>query len=84
MVTVYSIKDCPYCAELKEMLINENIEFKDVDVDLEENEQEFNKIMEAAQIDKVPIIKIGSQLFVPDKSFDTIQEAFELTKRFLG
>lgn len=84
MIKIYSIPDCPYCTELKNILTEEGIEFIDVDVNLEENEAEYNQIHEITKSDQVPIVKVGKQLLVPNVSFATIQEAAELTKQFLG
>ena len=84
MVTIYGFKDCPYCTELKDILTSEGVEFKDVDINLPENEEEFNKIIEISKAEEVPIIKIGKQLLVPNVSFQSIKEAAELTVRFLG
>lgn len=82
-VTIYTMSDCPYCADLKEKLTNENIEFRNVDIDLPENQEEFNKILEASKAEEVPILRIDKQLFVPNVSFKSITEAVELTKKFL-
>ena len=82
-VTIYTMSDCPYCADLKEKLTNENIEFRNVDIDLPENQEEFNKILEVSNAEEVPILKIDKQLFVPNVSFKSITEAVELTKKFL-
>ena len=84
MVTIYGFKDCPYCTELKDILTSEGVEFKDVDINLPVNEEEFNKIIEISKAEEVPIIKIGKQLLVPNVSFQSIKEAAELTVRFLG
>ena len=84
MIKIYSIEDCPYCTELKNILTEEGIEFVDVNVNLEENEAEYNQIHEITKSDQVPIIKVGKQLLVPNISFATIQEAADLTKKFLG
>lgn len=84
MVKIYSIPDCPYCSELKEILTNEGIEFIDVNVNLEENEKEFDKIQKITESDSVPIVKVGKQLLVPNISFQSIREAADLTKKFLG
>jgi glutaredoxin len=83
-VKIYSIPECPYCTELKEILTNEGIEFIDVDVSLEENENEYNKIHEITKSDDVPIVKVGPQLLVPNISFSSIREAADLTKKFLA
>ena len=84
MVTIYGFKDCPYCTELKDILTTEGIEFKDVDVELTENQEEFNKIMEISKAEEVPIVKVGKQLLVPNVSFKSIKEAAELVKKFLA
>ena len=83
-VKIYSIPECPYCTELKEILTNEGIEFIDIDVSLEENENEYNKIHEITKSDDVPIVKVGPQLLVPNISFSSIREAADLTKKFLS
>jgi glutaredoxin len=83
MVKVYGFSACPYCTELKEILTKEGIQFIDVDIDQPENQEEFNKVMEIANADEVPIIRVGSQLLVPNVSFKSIKEAAELTKKFL-
>ncbi len=82
-VTIYTMSNCPYCADLKEKLEKENIEYRNVDIDLPENQEEFNQILEASNAEEVPILRIDKQLFVPNVSFKSINEAVELTKKFL-
>lgn len=84
MVTIYTFPECPYCTELKEILITEGVKFTDVNVNLPENENEFNKIIEISKAEEVPVIKVGKQLLVPNVSFKSIREAADLTKKFLG
>lgn len=83
-VKIYSIPDCPYCTELKSILTEEGVEFIDVNVNLEENENEYNQIHEITKSDDVPIVKVGKQLLVPNVSFASIREAADLTKKFLA
>lgn len=83
MVVVYSIPQCPYCTELKEKLTENNIEFKDVNVFLTENNEEYSEIVKKTNSDEVPIVKVGNQLLVPNVSFNSINEACDLTKKFL-
>jgi glutaredoxin len=83
MVRIYSIPKCPYCTELKEILSAEGIEFTDVNVNLPENEEEYNKIHEITKSEEVPIVRVKNQLLVPNVSFQSVREAAELTKRFL-
>ena len=84
MVVIYSIPECPYCNELKTLLNADGIEFKDVNVNLAENEDEYNSLHEITKSDDVPIVRVGKQLLVPNVSFHSIQEAVDLTKKFLG
>jgi glutaredoxin len=84
MIRIYSIPDCPYCTELKEILIQEGVEFTDVDVNLPENEEEYDKIHEMTKSDEVPIVLVNKQLLVPNVSFKSIREAADLAKKFLG
>jgi glutaredoxin len=83
MVKIYSIEGCPYCDELKQIFKNEGIEFVNVDVNLPENEEEYNRIYEITKSDDVPIIKVGKRLLVPNVSYLSITEAVDLTKNFL-
>ncbi len=84
MVTVYTIKDCPYCNELKGLLKENEIEFNEIDIYDEDYKEEVDKVMEISKADQVPIVRVGAQLLVPDVSFQSINECLEITKRFLG
>jgi glutaredoxin len=83
MLTIYSVPKCGYCNELKEFLTKDNITFRDVNVLLPENKEEYRLIYEKTKSDEVPVIKVGKQLLIPNVSFKTIKEGFELTKKFL-
>lgn len=82
-VSIYTMSNCPYCAELKKLLEQENIEYRNVDIDLPENQEEFQQILEVSNAEEVPIIRIEKQLFVPNVSFKSITESVELVKKFL-
>lgn len=83
MVKIYSIPECPYCNELKQYLDSDGIKYIDVDVNLPEHQDEYDKICEITKSDMVPIVRVGTQLLVPNVSFQTIAECFEITRRFL-
>lgn len=84
MIRIYSIPECPYCTELKEILSAEGVEFTDVNVNLPENEEEYNKIHEITQSEEVPIVRVNNQLLVPNISFQSIREASYLVIKFLS
>lgn len=83
MIKIYTMPSCKYCNELKEKLNGENIEYQDINVMLPENEVEYNKLYEITKSEQVPIVLVGKQLLVPEISFKSINEAVDLTKRFL-
>lgn len=83
MVRIYTIPNCPYCTQLKEMLRTEGVEFTEVNVNDPENDAEYQKLHEVTKSDDVPMIKIGKQLLVPHVSFQSIREAADLTKKLL-
>lgn len=84
MVRVYSIPECPYCTELKEILTNEGVEFTDINVNLDENQAEYDKVYEITKSDEVPIVLVNKQFLIPNTSFKSIREAADLTKKFLA
>jgi glutaredoxin len=83
MIQIYSIPECPYCNELKELLTKEDIKFVDINVNLPENQKTYEKISEVTKSEMVPIIRVGKKLLVPEVSFKTIKEACEITKNLL-
>ena len=84
MIRVYSINNCPYCQELKGLLVEDKIEFEDINVDLPENEKEFADIAKIAESEVVPMVKIGNKLLVPNRTFHTIVEGHLLIKKLLS
>lgn len=84
MVRVYTVENCPYCNELKELLQNDGVQFVEIDVNKPENEAEFNKLYEVTKCDDVPMVKVGNQLLIPHISFRSIREANYLVKKLLS
>lgn len=84
MIKIYTIPNCPYCVDLKSKLTKEGIQFLEVNVNLPENEAEYNKIHEVTKSDDVPIIKVGKNLLVPNVSFKSIDESVLTVKKLLN
>jgi glutaredoxin len=83
MIRIYLIENCSYCKQLKELYKKDGLEFEEVDVNKQENEAEWKRLFEVTQSNDVPIVKVGNQLLVAEKSFKSIQEAYDLTKKLL-
>ena len=83
-VIVYTMKNCPFCHEFKEILTKEGIEFYDRDID--ENEDEYNLFVEITDNDMIPALLIvegneekhESFLYAPERNYDELTEALEI------
>lgn len=84
MIRLYGYSECPYCNELEELLKKGEVKYMYIDVTKKENENECNKIFEIAGEETVPIVLVNKKVLVPDKSFKTISEAYELVERFIN
>ena len=80
-VKVFSMKGCPHCDNLKNQLKESNIDFIELDVD--EHEELYEKFSKKVDNEFLPAIMIGKTAFVPDRSFQTINEAVDLVKKHL-
>jgi glutaredoxin len=83
-IRVFGMEGCSYCEEIKTKLSEGNIEYQYVDIDSPDNQDEVFKVFNIAQTDRVPVILVGGTILVPEKSFDTIDEAYDIIKRFIG
>jgi len=80
-VRVFSMKGCPHCDNLKNQLKENNIKFSEIDVD--KHEELYEKFSKKVDNEFLPAIMIGNKAFVPDRSFNTINEAVDLVKQHL-
>jgi len=83
-VRVYGFDGCPYCQELKELLTTNNVYFDYIDIENEKYKGEVEKIMEIGKTDSVPIVLVNKVILSPEVSFNSIEEAFKLIKKFLN
>ena len=80
-VKVFSMKGCPHCDKLKTQLKENNIEFLELDVD--QHEELYENFSKKVENEYLPALLVGNTAFVPEKSFNTIDEAIELVKKHL-
>ena len=78
---MFSMKGCPHCDNLKNKLIENNIEF--VEIDIDENELLYERFSKKVNNEFLPAILVGKTAYVPEKSFTTIDEAVELVKKHI-
>ena len=91
VAVLFTMKGCPFCVELKEMLEKEDIFF--VDRDIHEHEEEYDMFVNITGNDYIPAFMLIeepeseepiTELFAPDRDFDDINEGFEIIKNFLN
>lgn len=61
-VTVYSTPSCPYCIRAKQFLKNNNIEFENIDVSVDEAKAD-EMIKKSGQMG-VPVLDIDGQIII--------------------
>tara|TARA_S200002703_G_scaffold47423_1_gene41078 strand:+ start:493 stop:894 length:402 start_codon:yes stop_codon:yes gene_type:complete len=66
-ITIYTNETCPYCKSIKEELTKADIEFENKLTN--ENEKEWQKIVNLTGMPTVPTIKYGDDFLLPQRDF---------------
>ena len=88
IAVVFTMKGCPHCEILKEMLKESDIEY--VDRDIEEHEDEYDLFVEATGSDFVPAFMLiespedepKTGLYAPSRDFNELEEGVSIIKEF--
>ena len=80
-VLIFTMEGCPWCTKLKEQLDDAGIEYVARDVD--EYSTMYDKFVEITDSELLPALLIGKQALVPQKSFNTIDEAVSTVQDLL-
>jgi glutaredoxin len=86
ILVVYTLKGCGWCTDFKKMLKENNIKFKNRDV---EKYREEHDLFVQAKNDFVPSFMIvdpenqSAELFAPSIDFDGLEQALEIVKEKL-
>ncbi len=80
MIKLYTVSNCIYCKEIKEKLTENKIKYSEINFDLPENNEEFERIHKITESDMVPMILVKNTILVPSVSFNSIDEAIEIIK----
>jgi glutaredoxin len=90
LLVIFTMKGCPYCEQMKEQLIESNLEF--IERDIHEHEEEYDLFVEITENDYVPSFMIiespddspKTHLFAPERDFNEINEGVEIIKEQFG
>ncbi len=89
IAVVFTMKGCPHCEILKDLLKESEIDY--VNRDIDEYEDEYNLFVEATGSDYVPAFmlienpeseKPETGLFIPERDFNDVDEAKTIIKEF--
>jgi glutaredoxin len=89
IVVLFTMKGCPHCVEMKEMLVNEGIDF--VDRDIDDYEEEYNMFVEITENEYVPAFMLIenpetepiSELYAPDRDYDDLEDGVKIIKEWI-
>lgn len=86
-IIIYSQEGCPYCQEIKDLLLQAGISH--VSKDIDEYSDEWGKIKKHTKNDYVPTIFIADKetkkgkVLAPDRDFDDMSECFQQIVEYL-
>ena len=81
-ITIYTNETCPYCKSIKEELTKADIEFENKFTN--ENEDEWQKIVNLTGMPTVPTIKYGDDFLVPQRDFGNPQHLINILNNESG
>jgi len=89
IAVLFTMKTCPHCVALKEILDRDGVDY--VDRDIYEYEEDYDMFVEATGSDFVPAFMLiedfdgdepKTSLFVPDRDFNDIDDGITIIKEF--
>lgn len=81
-IIVFTMEGCPWCSKLKEELDKNGIEYDQRDVD--EYSTMYENFVKITKSDLLPAMLVGKNALVPQKSFNTIEEAVKVATDLLN
>jgi glutaredoxin len=81
-IEIYTNETCPYCKSIKEELTKADIEFENKFTN--ENEEEWQKIVNLTGMPTVPTIKYGDDFLVPQRDFGNPQNLINILNNESG
>ena len=81
-ITIYTNETCHYCKSIKEELTKADIKFENKFTN--ENEEEWQKIVNLTGMPTVPTIKYGDDFLVPQRDFGNPQNLINILNNESG
>ena len=81
-IEIYTNETCPYCKSIKEELTKADIKFDNKFTN--ENEEEWQKIVNLTGMPTVPTIKYGDDFLIPQRDFGNPQNLISILNNESG
>ena len=79
-IIIYTNETCPYCKQIKEELIKNNIEFENILTT--EDAEEWQAIVDFTGMPTVPTICLNGKYFVPGRDFSSANLLIKLIQNY--
>ena len=73
-IKVYSQNNCLYCKKVKDKLDEFHVKYEEIDINLEENRDEWNGIVKISGLPMTPTITIDEEIWAPNRDFRNPEE----------
>ena len=80
-IKIFSMKGCQHCDNLKYQLSMNKIDYTVIDID--DNKDLYESFSKKVDSDFLPAVLVGKTVFLPERSFNTIDEAVVQIKTHL-
>ena len=79
-IIIYTNETCPYCKQIKEELIKNNIEFENRFT--KDHEKQWNNIVDLTGMPTVPTIVYKNNYFIPGRDFNSPIQLVNILRSF--
>ena len=73
-IKLYTQNNCHYCKNVKEKLDEFHINYDEIDISLEENKEEWNKMVRISGLPMTPTIFVDNEIWAPNRDFRSPEE----------
>jgi glutaredoxin len=86
-IIVFTLFNCSHCKDLKRKLKNENIEFQEIEVEL--NQEIWDRVVDQTGHNILPTVYISlnggdeGPVFVPERDYKSQEELIEKIKKYI-
>jgi len=81
-IVIFTMKSCPYCKEIKDLLIEKDIKF--TEKDKSEFDKDWFRVVQLTGIPMLPTLTVRGEYFVPTRDFRNPNEAINILEYMIS